>query len=51
MRKDRIPMVDGDEQDALTAWKNVSIWRPGDRRKIKNRYNRRARRLGKQEAK
>jgi len=43
----RIPMNSGDEYDALTRWKRYVHWRPGERKRIKRRYNRRARRLAK----
>ena len=44
----RIPMTNGDEYDALTRWRKVLTWRAGERKKIKRRYNRRERRMGKQ---
>lgn len=34
----------GDEQDAFTGWRKVLIWRPGQRKAIKARINRRDRR-------
>ena len=34
----------GDEQDAVTRWRHLLAWRPGDRRRIKRRLNRRDRR-------
>lgn len=40
----RIPMIDGDEMDALTRWKKYLIWRAGERKRIKTKYNRRERR-------
>ena len=40
----RIPMIDGDEYDALTPWRKYTRWRAGERRRIKRRYNRRDRR-------
>lgn len=40
----RIPMIDGDEYDALTPWRKYIRWRAGERRRIKRRYNRRDRR-------
>lgn len=36
-------LIDGAEQDALTRWKNVYHWRPGVRKWIKRKVNRRAR--------
>jgi len=41
----RIPMKTGDEYDALARWKRYLHWRPGERKRIKRGYNRRARRL------
>ncbi len=45
----RIPMKTGDEYDAFTWWKRYCHWRPGERKRIKRGYNRRARRLAKME--
>jgi len=42
----RIPMKGGDEYDGLTKWKKYLHWRPGERKRIKRRYNKRARRAG-----
>jgi len=42
----RIPLKNGDEFDALTGWKQFLNWRPGQRKKIKKKYNRRFRRHG-----
>jgi hypothetical protein len=39
----RIPMINGDEYDALTAAKRYYHWRPGDRKRIKRGYQRRFR--------
>jgi hypothetical protein len=39
-----IPFVSGDEQDALTGWRKVLKFRPGERKRIKRRYQRRVRR-------
>ena len=39
----RDPMKSGDEYDALTGWKRLLHWRPGERKKIKRRHNRRLR--------
>lgn len=33
-----------DEQDALTGWRHVRYWRPGQRKMVKRRAARRARR-------
>jgi hypothetical protein len=46
----RIPFINGDEQDALTKWKSVYNWRPGQRKRVKRRYNRRMRRIVKRES-
>lgn len=40
-------LSDGDEWDALTRGKRFYIWRAGDRKQIKRRFNRRIRRLAK----
>lgn len=37
-------MVDGNEFDALTRWKKFLHWRAGERKRIKQKYNRRERR-------
>jgi hypothetical protein len=39
-----IPFVSGDEHDALTGWRKVLKFRPGERKEIKRRYQRRVRR-------
>ena len=39
-------MKSSDEYDALTRWKNLFHWKPGQRKKIKQQYNRRIRREG-----
>jgi len=41
-----LPMKSADEYDALTKWKKFIAWRPGQRKRIKNAYNRRIRRQG-----
>jgi hypothetical protein len=38
------PPVDGMEQDAFTRFHHLVIWRPGERKSIKRRANRRDRR-------
>ncbi len=43
--------IDGDEVDAFTAWRKRCIWRAGDIRKIKRRFNKRVRAKGRREAK
>ena len=45
-RADRVPMVDADEHDAL-GFPARYLWRPGERKAIKRRYNRRVRRAWK----
>lgn len=42
------PPRSGDEQDALTGWHHVRFWRPGERKAIKQRANRRDRRTTRQ---
>jgi hypothetical protein len=34
----------GDEQDAVTGWRRALRWKPGERKRIKRRLNRRFRR-------
>lgn len=41
-------MVGGDEVDAFSAWSRVMTWRPGDRKAVKQRANRRDRRATRQ---
>jgi hypothetical protein len=48
-------MKGGEERDAFTRWRYVMFWRPGERKAIKARVNRRERRgerqrLGRHEA-
>ena len=40
----RIPMIDGDEMDAMTPARKIQKWRAGERRRIKTKYRRRERR-------
>jgi len=42
--KGEVPMIDGDEYDAMTGWRRLLHWRPGERKAIKRKYNRRVRR-------
>jgi hypothetical protein len=44
-RRSRV-LRNGDEEDALTAWKRYVRWAPGERRRIKRGFNRRQRREG-----
>ena len=50
MKEQRIPMSGGDEQDALTSWKDVCFWQAGQRKRIKRRYRKRVRRLWRENA-
>lgn len=47
----RIPMKGGAEFDALTGWRRLLCWKPGQRKAAKKSYARRLRRLLKREAK
>lgn len=49
MAKSIIPMISGDEYDALTRWRRFLRWKPGLRSQVKRGYNKRVRRQGKQE--
>ena len=40
-----VPMIDGDELDFLTKCKRFFTFRPGERKRLKRKYNKRARRL------
>jgi hypothetical protein len=44
-RKDRIPMIDGDEHDFLGWCKRFFTYRPGYRKWLKRKYNKRLRRM------
>jgi len=46
----RVRLISGDEQDALTGARRRLAFRPGERKEIKNRVNRRVRRQGRQAA-
>lgn len=39
----RIMIKGGDEQDALTGWRHYLHWKPGERKRIKKKYNKRVR--------
>ncbi len=39
----RIRLIDGDEYDAITAWRHYRHWRPGRRARMKRAIRRRAR--------
>ena len=36
-------MIDGDEYDGLTRWKRYYHWKPGERKQLKRKYNKRDR--------
>lgn len=40
----RRAMKTGDEVDAFTGWRHMFFWKPGERKAIKTRANRRERR-------
>ena len=42
--KPQIPMKSGDEYDALTKWRRVCIWKPGQIKKIKRSFGKKVRR-------
>lgn len=44
-------MANGDEVDAFTKWRHFYFWKPGERKAIKRRANRRERQEGKHEIK
>ena len=48
-RANFIPMVNGDEHDALTRWRHFLHWKPGQRKVAKRSYVRRLRAVSKQE--
>lgn len=39
-----VPLRGPDEQDALTGWRKVTRFRPGERKSAKSAFNRRVRR-------
>lgn len=39
-----VPLKTGDENDALTGWRKLLRFRPGERKAAKNAFNRRVRR-------
>jgi hypothetical protein len=41
--------IDADEMDALTSVKRFFDWKSGERKRIKNQYRRRCRRMAKME--
>ena len=47
-RKERVPLQDGGEYDAFTAWRHLLSWRIG-RKWIKKKYNKRLRKKLKEE--
>jgi hypothetical protein len=44
-------MSGGDEFDAFTGWRYLLNWEPGERKELKRQYNRRQRRMLKDELK
>jgi len=44
---EKIPMKGGDEYDALTKARKFFLWKAGQVKKIKRRYNKRFRKQGK----
>lgn len=46
----RIPMISCAEYDCFTSWRRYRLWHAGQRAKIKRRYRRRERRLGRASA-
>lgn len=44
----REKLKSGDEYDALTGWKRMLHWRPGERKRIKKRFWKRQRQNNKQ---
>ena len=42
-----IPMINAEENEALTKWRHFLHWRAGERKKIKRGYNKRARKFAK----
>ena len=44
-----IPLKGGDEQDALTKTRHCYRWRPGERKRVKRKYNKRVRQFAKHE--
>jgi hypothetical protein len=44
------PPKNGEEQDAFTPWRHYLYWKPGQRKAIKRRANRRERQAAKREA-
>lgn len=43
--KGEIPLKGGDEQDALTGWRRFYHFKPGTRKEIKRKFNKRVRRF------
>ena len=50
MMRGRIPSQGGDEYDAFTRWRKLFHWQQGELKRIKRRYNKRARKVGKRDA-
>ena len=47
--KHDIPMIDGDEVDAFSKRHGHLAWKPGERKQIKRKFNKRSRRKQKEE--
>jgi hypothetical protein len=47
-RNERIPLCGGLEYDALTGWRHVLYWHPGQLKRVKRKYRKRVRRLTRQ---
>ena len=47
MHEHAVPLTNADEEDAFTQWRRYLYWKAGERRKIKQRYRRRCRRVAK----
>ncbi|HEX9971444.1 MAG TPA: hypothetical protein VGD14_05175 [bacterium] len=48
MGKREIAMVDGDEVDGLTRSKRYHLFKPGERKRLKRKFNKRVRQYAKQ---
>jgi len=45
----KIPLIDGEEQDVFTNWRKILSWHKGEIKKVKRKYNKRTRRKWKEE--
>lgn len=48
MKQPKIKLRNGDEEDALTGWRKVLNFKPGQRKKEKKKYNKRLRKFFKE---